>query len=193
MTYFDLGPYSRKVSTSSPEAQLWFDRGLNWLFGFNHAEAIKCFQKALKQDPECAMAHWGVSYASGPNYNLPWNRYDPLGRQMALAASFDAMRAALAHASKATAVEQALINALPARYPQREAIEDMTPWDKAYTKEMRKVFAAFPDDLDIRSVYAESIMNETPWQMWDLRSGKAAVDEWAAKAGDEGRKLLERR
>ena len=71
MTYFDLGPYSRTVTTSAPEAQLWFDRGLNWLFGFNHVEAIKCFQRALKYEPECAMAHWGVSYASGPNYNLP--------------------------------------------------------------------------------------------------------------------------
>ena len=50
LTYFDLGPYSRKVTTSSPDAQLWFDRGLNWLFGFNHSEAIKCFQKALKHD-----------------------------------------------------------------------------------------------------------------------------------------------
>jgi tetratricopeptide (TPR) repeat protein len=176
MTYFDLGPYSRKVTTSTPEAQLWFDRGLNWLFGFNHVEAIKCFQKAIGSDPECAMAHWGVSYASGPNYNLPWNRYDPLGRQMALAASYDAMQAALAHARKATPVERAMIEALPARYPQREAIEDMTPWDKAYTREMRKLFAAFPDDLEVRSVFAESIMNATPWQMWDLRSGKAAAD-----------------
>ena len=77
MAYFDLGPYSRKITTSSPDAQLWFDRGLNWLFGFNHGEAIKCFQKALKHDPDCAMAHWGVSYASGPNYNLPWHLYDP--------------------------------------------------------------------------------------------------------------------
>ena len=91
MTYFDLGPYSRKVTTSSPDAQLWFDRGLNWLFGFNHGEAIKCFQKAIEYDPACAMAYWGVSYAAGPNYNLPWHRYDPKGRQMALEASYDAM------------------------------------------------------------------------------------------------------
>ena len=174
MAYFDLGPYSRKVTTSSPDAQLWFDRGLNWLFGFNHGEAIKCFQKALKHDPECAMAHWGVSYASGPNYNLPWYRYDPHGRQMALSASYDAMQGALAHAGKASPVEQAMIHALPARYPQREAIEDMAPWDKAYTKEMRKVFEAYPDDLEVRAVFAESIMNETPWKMWDLRSGKPA-------------------
>ncbi|KJC61128.1 hypothetical protein UP10_09575 [Bradyrhizobium sp. LTSPM299] len=187
MTYFDLGPYSRKVTTSSPDAQLWFDRGLNWVFGFNHAEAIKCFQKALAHDAECAMAHWGISYAAGPNYNLPWVRYDAQGRQMALSASYDAMQQALAHAGKASPVEQALIKALPARYPQREAVEDMAPWDKAYTKEMRKVFAAFPDDLEVRAVFAESIMNETPWQMWDLPSGKPA-----AEAGtEECRAVLE--
>jgi tetratricopeptide (TPR) repeat protein len=174
VTYFDLGPYSRKITTSSPDAQLWFDRGLNWVFGFNHGEAIKCFQKALQHDPGCAMAHWGISYASGPNYNLPWHRYDPLGRQMALSASYDAMQGALAHAGKASPIEQAIIRALPARYPQREAIEDMAPWDKAFTKEMRKVFGAYPDDLDVRALFAEAIMNETPWLMWDLRSGKVA-------------------
>ena len=187
MTYFDLGPYSRKVTTSSPDAQLWFDRGLNWLFGFNHYEAIKCFQKALSHDGECAMAHWGISYASGPNYNLPWVRYDPLGRQMALSASYDAMQAALAHAGKASPVEQAMIQALAARYPQREAIEDMSPWDKAYTGEMRKIFAAFPDDLEVRAVFAELIMNETPWQMWDLPSGKPAE----GAGTEECRALLE--
>ncbi|GAB7521504.1 tetratricopeptide repeat protein [Paraburkholderia sp. 2C] len=174
MTYFDLGPYSRKITTSAPEAQVWFDRGLNWLFGFNHGEAIRCFQKALEHDPQCAMAHWGISYASGPNYNLPWDRYDPHGRQLALSASYDAALRALAHAGNASPVEQAMIEALPARYPQREAIEDMRPWDKAYTKEMRNVFEAFSDDLDVRAVFAESIMNETPWQMWDLRSGRPA-------------------
>ena len=187
MSYFDLGPYSRKVTTTSPDAQLWFDRGLNWLFGFNHGEAIKCFQKALKHDPECAMAYWGVSYAAGPNYNLPWYRYDPLGRQMALSASYDALRGALARAEKASSVEKAMIEALPARYPQREAIEDMSRWDKAYTKEMRKVFAAYPDDLEVRAVFAESLMNETPWQMWDLRSGKPA----AGAGTEECRAVLE--
>jgi tetratricopeptide (TPR) repeat protein len=173
MTYFDLGSYSRKA-TSMSEAQLWFDRGLNWLFGFNHGEAIKCFQRALKDDPECAMAHCGVSYASGPNYNLPWHRYDPQGRQMALSASYDSLQSALAHAEKATPVERAMILALTARYPQREVVEDMAPWDKAYTNEMRKVFEAFPDDLEVRAAFAESIMNETPWRMWDLASGKPA-------------------
>src|SRR5215831_4957526 len=96
MAYFDLGRYSRKITTSSPDALLWFDRGLNWIFGFNHTEAIKCFQRALTHDADCAMAHWGISYASGPNYNLPWDRYDRNGRQLALSASYAAMQQALA-------------------------------------------------------------------------------------------------
>lgn len=171
--YYDLGAYKRTVTTSSPEAQTWFDRGLNWLYGFNHAEAIKCFGRALEHDPNCAMAHWGISYAAGPNYNLPWHRYDPAGKARALEASYDAMQRALAALPYASPVEQALIRALPARYPQREVIEDQTTWDKAFTVEMRKLFKAHPDDLDLRSVFAEAIMNETPWQMWDLKTGKA--------------------
>ena len=173
-SYFDLGPYSRKVTTSSSQAQTWFDRGLNWLFGFNHGEAVKCFRKALEHDGACAMAHWGISYGSGPNYNVPWKRYDPVGRQQALSASYDAMLNAQAHAAKASPVERAMIAALAARYKQREAIEDMTPWDKAYAAEMRQVFSAFPGDLEVRTIFADAIMNETPWQMWDLRSGNPA-------------------
>ena len=171
MTYYDLGAYSRPITTMSAEAQVWFDRGLNWVFGFNHAEAIKCFGKALEHDPSCAMAQWGIAYAAGPNYNLPWHLYDPAGKAQALAAAYDAMQAALTLADRATPVEQALIRALPARYPQREPIEDQSEWDKAYTKVMRKVFADFRSDLDVACVFAEAIMNETPWKMWDLSTG----------------------
>ena len=67
--YYDLGAYKRTVTTSSPQTQLWFDRGLNWLYGFNHAEAIKCFEKALETDPGCAMAYWGQALVLGPNIN----------------------------------------------------------------------------------------------------------------------------
>jgi tetratricopeptide (TPR) repeat protein len=101
---------------------------------------------------------------------------------MALEASYDAMQGALAHADKASPVEQAMIRALPARYPQREAIDDMAPWDKAYTKEMRKVFERFPDDFEVRAVFVESIMNETPWKMWDLPAGKPAADAGTEEA-----------
>ena len=74
---YDLGSYSRKVTTTSADAQRWFDRGLNWCFGYHHEEAVACFEKALETDPNCAMAHWGVAYAAGPNYNYPWELQDP--------------------------------------------------------------------------------------------------------------------
>ncbi len=174
MEYYDLGPYTRKITAAVPEAQLWFDRGLNWLYGFNHAEAIACFKKALEHDPDCAMAYWGISYAAGPNYNLPWYLYDPAGKAAALATAYDALQGALARIERASPVEQVLIRALPARYPQREAVEDQAPWDAAYADAMRSVFHAYRDDLEVREVFVEAIMNLTPWKMWDLKTGGVA-------------------
>jgi tetratricopeptide (TPR) repeat protein len=182
MTYYDLGAYSRPITTKSAEAQLWFDRGLNWLYGFNHAEAIKCFGKAVEHDAGCAMAHWGIAYAAGPNYNMPWHLYDPAGKTQALATSYDSMKRALAASGGATPIEQALINCLAVRYPQRDPIEDQSGWDKAFTKAMRKVFEANRGDLDVRAVFTDAIMNETPWQMWDLGTGGVARDAGTAEA-----------
>lgn len=74
--YYDLGGFGRHVTTSSAAAQLWFDRGLAWTYGFNHDEAVACFEAAAEADPGCAMAHWGIAYALGPNYNKPWELFD---------------------------------------------------------------------------------------------------------------------
>jgi len=76
MNYYDLGAYSRTMTTTSPETQLWFDRGLIWTYGYHHEEAITCFEKALASDKNCAMAHWGIAYAIGPNYNKPWDAFE---------------------------------------------------------------------------------------------------------------------
>ncbi|MEO1491608.1 MAG: tetratricopeptide repeat protein [Pseudomonadota bacterium] len=187
MEYFDLGPHSRAVTTTSKDAQIWFDRGLNWLYCYNHGEATACFQKAIEADPTCAMAHWGAAYALGPNYNLPWHLYDPKGRAAALAAAYDAMQGALEHAANATPVEQALIKALQSRYPQRDPVEEMMPWNKAYTAEMRTVFEANQADHEVRTIFVEAIMNETPWQMWNLETG--GVAEGAGT--EEARAVLE--
>ena len=73
---YDLGTHGRPVTTSSAEAQRWFDRGLVWTYGFHHEEAVACFEAAAAADPDCAMAHWGIAYALGPNYNKPWEFFD---------------------------------------------------------------------------------------------------------------------
>lgn len=59
---YNLGTYHRKVTTANAEAQVWFDRGLIWSYAFHHEESARCFEKAIAEDPGCAMAYWGVSW-----------------------------------------------------------------------------------------------------------------------------------
>lgn len=182
MDYYDLGDYQRTVTTTSPDAQLWFDRGLNWLYGFNHDEAIECFTKATAADEACAMAHWGRAIALGPNYNLTWDRMDDANRARALGAAFEATEAAQAHRDLLTPVEVDMVDALSARYPQPDPIEDQMPWNKDFTNTMRDVHLRYPDDLDARAIFIDAILNETPWLMWDLATGDVAEGAGSVEA-----------
>lgn len=179
---YDLGRYGRAVTTATPDAQCWFDRGLNWTYGFNHREAIACFTKATAADPACVMAHWGHAYAAGPNYNMPWVLFDSKGRAEALAEAFDATQAALVGIAQADPVEAALIHALSARYPQRTPTDDMTAWDRAFADAMRDVYRDHPGDADVATVFVDALMNLTPWQMWDLDKASAAPDAGTQEA-----------
>ncbi|AOR36029.1 hypothetical protein BFF78_37700 [Streptomyces fodineus] len=175
MDYYDLGTYSRPVTTSSPEAQLWFDRGLVWTYAFNHEEAVSCFESAAAADPGCAMAYWGIAYALGPNYNKPWEFFD--GQDLARTVARTHAAIELAHEKAeagATRVERALIGALRARYPQPEAVGDCSVWNAPYADGMRSVYELVPDDQDITALYAEALMNLTPWRLWNLRTGEPA-------------------
>ncbi|WP_108663167.1 tetratricopeptide repeat protein [Acuticoccus kandeliae] len=188
MSYYDIDVMSRPVTTVSPEAQVWFDRGLIWTFAYHHEEAIACFRKALEHDPDCAMAHWGIAYAVGPNYNMEWRHFDPAGKAQALATAFDETKAALALAGGVTAPERALIEALQARYPQRSTIEDQAPWNDDFADAMRVAYRANPGDLEVTTIFAEAILNRTPWKMWDLKAGAIA----AGAGTQEARDVLER-
>lgn len=174
MDYFDLGSYSRSVTTSSTEAQIWFDRGLNWIYGFNHEEAIVCFERALAEDPDCAMAHWGIAYAIGPNYNKPWEAFEDDEKPDALERALLASEAANKLKNNATPFERALIEAIPARYPKSCDCADFAPWNDAYADAMRIVYKNHTDDLDVCCLLAEALMNRTPWALWDLPTGKPA-------------------
>ncbi|MFN3953380.1 MAG: tetratricopeptide repeat protein [Pararhodobacter sp.] len=188
MYQFDLGRYVRKVTTGSGEAQAWFDRGLVWLYGFNHEEAIACFEKAIAADPDCAMAHWGIAHAIGPNYNKLWEFFAPDEKVAALEKAHASLSQARVAGDTATPVERAMVKALGDRFPTDPAIEDYGPWNDAFATAMREVHAAFPDDLDVAAIFVEALMNRTPWQLWDLPARTPAKGASTAEA----QALLER-
>ena len=173
--YYDLGRYGRPVTTKSVDAQAWFDRGLVWCYGYNHDEAVRCFHKAAESDPSCAMAYWGVSYAAGPNYNKQWKAFDPADLRRSLDTAYDAARRALELVDGTSSVEQALIRPLAQRYPSNDP-EKVTPtWNDQYADHMREVYRTHPDDHDVAALFAEAMMNRTPWQLWDIKTGKPAA------------------
>jgi tetratricopeptide (TPR) repeat protein len=172
-SYYNLGSYSRRVTTPSREAQTWFDRGLIWTYGYNHEEALRCFAKAAEADPRCAMAQWGIAYAAGPNYNKQWAAFDALDLRNSLGMACTATQKALDLLDGASPVEQALIRPLATRYPSGDPNQVTPAWNNDYAEAMRQVYRVFPGDHDVAALFAEAIMNRTPWLLWDIKRGTA--------------------
>jgi tetratricopeptide (TPR) repeat protein len=164
-----LGDFHRTISTKSPEAQIWFDQGMRFLWAFNHDEATRSFAKAAQIDPDCAACWWGVSLTVGPNYNLP-----------AMAAprakvAWEALQRAVQAAPRATPVERALIDALTHRYKDTAAQDPAGegPLLAAYGAAMEKVAAKYGADPDVKVIAAEALMTANAWKLWTL-DGKPA-------------------
>ena len=136
--YFDLGNYSRKV-TIIKTAQTWFDRGMVWLFAYNHEEAIFCFEKALDSDPDCTLAYWGIAYAIGPNYNKSWEVFTPDEKAPVLEKAHQALNKAK-NVANSSNFEQELIHALTLRYPKDHRIEDFQPFSDAFANAMKPIY-----------------------------------------------------
>ena len=170
--YFDLGTYQRDVTTLSDDTWIWFNRGLLWCYAFAMEEAARCFEKAAKADPNCAMAHWGTAFAAGPYYNKQWAKFDNADIARTVKRTFDASQRADSLKGGASDVERALIDALAKRYQSPEPPQDFAIWNDAYAEAMRDVHQAFSDDADVCSLFADALMNRTPWKMWDLQTGE---------------------
>jgi tetratricopeptide (TPR) repeat protein len=165
-----LGNYHHSISTKSALAQRYFDQGLTLCYAFNHTEAIRSFRGALAEDPECAMAYWGIAYAYGPHVNKPMSEEDNVQ-------AWAAVRKALALKSKASAKEQAFIDAMADRY-QEAFVEDRSALDRAFAESMRQVVSRYPDDLDAQTIFAEALMDTMPWDYWASdRSPKPETEE----------------
>lgn len=173
MERFDLGVHKRTVTTTSEKAQYYFNLGLNWCFGFNQEEGVKCFLRALEYDPECAMAHWGVAYAAGPFYNFPWCDFSSGEAIKCTRLCHAHIQKAQTYMNRCTAVEVDLINALSARFQKPHPVTqgDYNQWDDAYANAMRVVYQKHANDLDVTALFIEAMMTRTPWKLWDVTKG----------------------
>jgi tetratricopeptide (TPR) repeat protein len=173
-SYYDLGSYHRPIETPSPQAQVWFDRGMVWAYAFNHDEAIRCFERALDLDPDLAAARWGIAYSVGPNYNKAWEAFDPVDLSASLARA--RMELGLAAKGRASAVEHGLIEALQARFPTDDPddTDGLQAGHAAYADAMVALAQAYPDDIDVQALAADALVNITAWALWDTRTGEPA-------------------
>ncbi|MGV3530606.1 MAG: hypothetical protein ACO1OO_17015 [Flavisolibacter sp.] len=148
-----------KITTTSPEAQQYFNQGMMLAYGFNHAEAARSFYEATRLDSTCAMAYWGYAYVLGPNYNggMEEDNYQR---------AYEAVVKAQALSKNATPIEIALIKALSTRYAAQPPA-DRSLLDIDYAAAMKKVYAQYASDPDIGALYAEALMDLHPWDLYE--------------------------
>lgn len=165
--YDNLGAYHYEISTDVPQAQQYFDQGLRLYYAFNHAESARAFREAARLDPQCAMCYWGVALAHGPNINAPMDSASGV-------AAYEAVRQAQAVLAHANPVERALIEALATRYAAVPTGE-RAALDSAYARAMKAVASRYPADPEAQALYAEALMDLSPWQYWN-RDGSPRPD-----------------
>ena len=154
----NLGSHHHPITTTSEQAQRYFDQGLRLVYAFNHEEAIRSFEAAIQQDPQAAMPYWGIALALGPNIN------SAMGKK-AEHRAIEMVQKARRLVDRAVPVEQAYIEALATRYVSRKASK-RKGLDEAYAKAMRSVVQRFPEDDDAATLFAEALMDLRPWDFW---------------------------
>jgi hypothetical protein len=155
----NLGPHTRTITTRSAGAQAYFNQGMRLDFGFGMAEARRSFEAAIRQDSDCAMCHWGLAWSLGPYVN---GTMDSVGGVRA----YEHIQHALRLRRNGTDVERALIEAMAQRYAAVPTRQNRAQLDTVYMNAMRDVMRRFPDDLDVATLFGESIMVLRPWNYW---------------------------
>ncbi|WP_432810005.1 hypothetical protein [Pantanalinema sp. GBBB05] len=167
--FSNLGNYHHAIATTSPRAQQYFDQGMTLVYGFNHPEAIRSFREATRLDPTCTMCYWGLALAWGPHINAGMSKDG-------VKEAWQALQTAQSLSQAAPAAEAAYVQALAARYAPNPP-KDRRPLDRAYADAMRQVAQQYPDDPDAATLFAEALMNGTPWYYWNGDSPKPETVE----------------
>jgi tetratricopeptide (TPR) repeat protein len=176
MDRFNLGSHTRTISTGSPEAQRWFNLGLNWCFAFNKSEGVKCFRKALEFDSECVMAHWGIAYGCGPFYNMTWRDHSEEEANTATGIAYEHIQIARGLRHRATELENRLVETLASRVQKPHSVqpEEFDRWDDDYAAELRRVYHQHRDDHDVAALLVEALITRTPRRLWNVKTGSPA-------------------
>ncbi|MGE3405086.1 MAG: hypothetical protein AB7K63_21040, partial [Vicinamibacterales bacterium] len=153
-----LGTHHFEVTTDTPRAQRFFDQGLRLLYAFNHPEAMRAFKEAARLDPDLAMAYWGQAMVLGPNLNQPMPPENE-------APAFEAAMKARHLARHASPRERALAAAIAVRFPA--AAGDRKALDRGYAEAMKQVATEFPSDADVLTLFADAVMNVSPWDYYE--------------------------
>ncbi len=154
-----MGTLHHPIATTNPEAQNFFDQGLTLVYAFNHAEAVRSFQRAAELDPREPMPHWGIALALGPNYNA--DQVDASAEK----AAFDEIQKAKSLEATAPDAERAYVDALARRF-SIDPKADYHALARDYANAMRDLSHRYPDDPDAGTLFAESMMDLNPWQLW---------------------------
>ncbi|MCH4552476.1 tetratricopeptide repeat protein [Aestuariibaculum lutulentum] len=178
----NLGNHNYKVSTKNELAQRFFNQGIRLTYAFNHAEAHRSFMEASRLDPNCAMAFWGQAYTLGPNIN------DPQPDDERKLKYNEAIANAVKQIKNASPKEQALIEALTHRY-STDLTKDVEELNMAYMKAMENVVVQYPNDSDIQTLYAASVMNTVPWNYWDKKGNPSPNIDKAKSALEKAMEL----
>jgi len=153
-----LGSFHFAIQTKSPSAQKFFDGGLALIYGFNHDEAQRMFQRAADADPASPMPWWGIALSWGSHIN---NDPEAVREKHA----WNAIAKARSLSANAPAHERRYVDALSARYSE-DAKADRKQLARNYAAAMKALARDYPDDPDAATLYAESVMNLNPWKYW---------------------------
>ena len=156
--YDDLGDHAYPITAATPVVQAYFDQGMRLYYAFNHAEAIRSFREAQRQDPDCAMCFWGEALAWGPNINLPMD-------SVAGVSAWRAVESARSRTGSSTPKERALIEALAGRYASVPPA-NRAALDSAWAKSMEGLATRWPDDVELAVLASEAQMDLRPWDYW---------------------------
>lgn len=155
-----IGDVNFPISSENPRTQQFFNQGLTFAYAFNHTEAERAFREALRLDPQCAICYWGIALVLGPNYNQPMPEEN-------IKPAWEATANAINIGHFANEKEQRVMNTLASRYVPN-ADQDRAALDIAYMEEMAKLAEIYPEDAHILTLYAESLMNLAPWNLYDV-------------------------